>query len=554
MIDLGVVKPGSTVRIPFSTFSTAGAAVTMTNFAAADVLVYKDGSTTERASTSGYTATTDFDTKTGKHLIVIDLADNTTADFFAAGSEYLVAVDSVTVDSQTVGTWVARFCIGYPGAVLDTTIATLASQTSFTLTAGPAEDDALNGLWAIIHDAASAVQSSAVQVLDYTGSTKTVTLAAGATFTVAAKDNISFIVPMPLQAATIGRTLSVSAAGEAQADVAKIAGAAVSTSTAQIGVNVVNFGGSAGTFASGRPEVNTTHIAGSAVSTSSAQIGVNVVNAGGTAWGSGAITSGVFAAGAISASSIAADAIGASELAADAVAEIADAVWDEVLSGHLTGGTTGAGLNAAGSAGDPWSTALPGAYSAGTAGYIVGTNLDAIVSSRLASASYTAPLDAAGTRSAVGLASANLDTQLAAIAAYIDTEVATIVTQTSAASIRSAVGLASANLDTQLTTLDDFLDTEIAAIKAKTDNLPAAPAATGDIPSATTIADAILSRNVSNVESSAPEHSLCTIILASLESSISGTTWTIKRTNGSTTHATKIVTVDAAADPITGVS
>ena len=52
--------------------------------------------------------------------------------------------------------------------------------------------------------------------------------------------------------------------------------------------------------------------------------------------------------------------------------------------------------------------------------------IDAAVSSRLASAGYTAPLDAAGTRSAVGLASANLDTQLSAIAGYIDTEVAAI--------------------------------------------------------------------------------------------------------------------------------
>lgn len=42
-------------------------------------------------------------------------------------------------------------------------------------------------------------------------------------------------------------------------------------------------------------------------------------------------------------------------------------------------------------------------------------NLDAAVSTRLATSGYTAPLDAAGTRSAVGLASANLDTQIAAI-------------------------------------------------------------------------------------------------------------------------------------------
>lgn len=43
-----------------------------------------------------------------------------------------------------------------------------------------------------------------------------------------------------------------------------------------------------------------------------------------------------------------------------------------------------------------------------------------------------------------------------------------------AAGVRSAVGLASANLDTQLTAIDDYIDTEVAAIKAKTDNLPAA--------------------------------------------------------------------------------
>lgn len=42
-----------------------------------------------------------------------------------------------------------------------------------------------------------------------------------------------------------------------------------------------------------------------------------------------------------------------------------------------------------------------------------------------------------------------------------------------------------------LATLAGYVDTEVAAIKAKTDNLPASPAATGDIPSAATIADAV---------------------------------------------------------------
>lgn len=55
----------------------------------------------------------------------------------------------------------------------------------------------------------------------------------------------------------------------------------------------------------------------------------------------------------------------------------------------------------------------------GSVGSVTGltaSNLDATISSRLASASYTAPLDAAGTRTAVGLASANLDTQIATLA------------------------------------------------------------------------------------------------------------------------------------------
>lgn len=214
MLNLGIVRPGSTISIPFSTFDKDdGSSITMTNFAAGDVLIYKDGGTTERASTAGITATTDFDAKTGKHLIVIDLSDNTTAGFYAAGSEYVVAVDAVTVDAVTTGGWVARFTIGYPGANHDTTIATLASQTSFTLTAGPAEDDALNGQWAIIHDVASAVQRCQVLISDYTGSTKTVTLAAAGTFTAAATDNISIMGMAPLQPATLGRTLNVDTSG-----------------------------------------------------------------------------------------------------------------------------------------------------------------------------------------------------------------------------------------------------------------------------------------------------------------------------------------------------
>lgn len=62
-------------------------------------------------------------------------------------------------------------------------------------------------------------------------------------------------------------------------------------------------------------------------------------------------------------------------------AAIADAVWREAIGDHdsVSGGTAEA-LSNASSAGDPWSTSLPGAYGAGTAGYILGTNLDAVLS------------------------------------------------------------------------------------------------------------------------------------------------------------------------------
>ena len=62
---------------------------------------------------------------------------------------------------------------------------------------------------------------------------------------------------------------------------------------------------------------------------------------------------------------------------------IADAVWDEALSGHQAAGSAGKRLDEAGSAGDPWGTLLPGAYGAGTAGQILGSRLDVAVSTRV---------------------------------------------------------------------------------------------------------------------------------------------------------------------------
>ena len=69
-----------------------------------------------------------------------------------------------------------------------------------------------------------------------------------------------------------------------------------------------------------------------------------------------------------------------------------------------------------------------------------------------------------------------------------------------------------------------------------------------------TFADALLLRDVDNVEASAAEHTLTTVVLAMLEMSISGTTMTIKRTDGSTTHVTKTVTKTGGDAPIRGIT
>lgn len=101
-------------------------------------------------------------------------------------------------------------------------------------------------------------------------------------------------------------------------------------------------------------------------------------------------------------------------------------------------------------------------------------------------------LDAAGVRGAVGLAAANLDTQLSTI----DTVVDAILVDTAEIGAAGA-GLTALASAANLAVVAGYLDTEIGAIKAKTDNLPASPAATGDIPSAASIADAVLDEALS---------------------------------------------------------
>lgn len=224
MINFGTVRPGRTIYIPFETFAgSTGAPITLTGLATSDIKVYKNGSMTDRASASGYTLLDtdgiDIDGITGIHGFSIDLADNTTADFWTAGGQYFVVVSSVTVDGQTMSFIAATFHIGYPDALFNTTIATLASQTSFTLTTGPAEASALIGCVVIVHDIASAVQVCMGTISAYAVTTKTVTLAVDpGIFTMAVGDNVSIMPRTNLY--SVGGT--VAAAVDIDADLTEI--------------------------------------------------------------------------------------------------------------------------------------------------------------------------------------------------------------------------------------------------------------------------------------------------------------------------------------------
>lgn len=181
--------------------------------------------------------------------------------------------------------------------------------------------------------------------------------------------------------------------------------------------------------------------------------------------------------------------------------ENADAVWDEVMSGHTTAGTYGG--------------RIPRSDSSNVEVKLTGSAHIAADIHDLQPAVIEAQ------HFALGAVDAN------AVAADASSEIATAVRT---------------ELATELARIDVTVGSRLATASYT------AP------PTATTIADSVLGRNVSNVESTAAEHSICTLVLAALESSVIGTSWTIKRTDGTTTHATKTVTTDASAEPITGVS
>ena len=113
---------------------------------------------------------------------------------------------------------------GYGPLLQRTTIATLASQTSFTLTAGSADDNAYNGCILIVQDASTAAQKCVAIIKDYTGATKTVTLLVDpGVFTIATTDIATIVAPdltmRYVAASTAGRVSNAGTATETFLDV-----------------------------------------------------------------------------------------------------------------------------------------------------------------------------------------------------------------------------------------------------------------------------------------------------------------------------------------------
>lgn len=165
-----------------------------------------------------------------------------------------------------------------------------------------------------------------------------------------------------------------------------------------------------------------------------------------------------------------------------------------------------------------------------------------------------------------------------------------LATATTAAAIRSALGMASADLDTQLAA--KAAATEVAAIKAKTDNLPNDPADQSQVEAAITaaqgalailigalndiaaadvwaalddasadkLADHTLRRSWANAAASTDGDA---VSLRSLLGAVAklvnrvgivGSTLTIYEDNDTTALGTQTLTSDAAAEPITGAT
>lgn len=310
------VPAGDVLPILFSTYDGGtGASLTMTGLAVTDIEIYKDGSVTQRASDAGYTLLDtdgiDFDALTGIHGFSIDTGDNTDAGFYTVGAWFHVVVSAITVDAQTVSFIAAAFRLmaaesvaGKPKVDVDAWLGTAAATPTV---AGVPEVDVTH-----FNGTAGTFASGIPQVTLTTSSKEAV---ADQVWDEAASGHVA--------SGSFGQRANIIRAGTAQAgDATHITlDASASAVTDFYKYQIIMITGGTG--------ANQGNII-------SAYDGTTKIATVAASWGTNPDVTSVFVImpfGSIPGAT------------APTAGEVADAVWDEAISGHLTAGSGGAMLN-----------------------------------------------------------------------------------------------------------------------------------------------------------------------------------------------------------------
>ena len=477
----GDYNKGETVRIPFNTSGADGASITIATNGTPKA--YVDGSTTE--ITTGVTLTEDQDAITGRHFIVVD----TTGSGFTIGSDVDVAIDANTIDGKTVNAWVGKFSLNKKTALTPVVgLAQAGAAGSITL---PASASSTNDLYkgAIITVVYGTGAGQSRLCTGYVGSTKVASVDPNWAVTpdTTSAHVVTATAPSPATALPDVNTKTIggqtaSAAGtvtfpnatlasttnitSATVDVTKWNGSAVATpDTAGYPKITIKNGTGTGEldFTSGVVKANLAQILGTALTETAGQIAAAFRQFFNIASPTSTMNTLTTVTNVTTVNGLAANVITAASMATDAGAEIADAVWDEVLSGHTTAGTAGKGLIDSSSAGNPWSTDLVSGYTGTQAGNIlnaVKAKTDQLAFSTANQVDAQVKSMAANTVTASAVATDAVTELQSGLA----TASALSTAQSDLTTIKGAV-------DTEVAAILAAVDTEVAAIKAKTDQL-----------------------------------------------------------------------------------
>ncbi|MCK5603618.1 hypothetical protein KAR91_17160 [Candidatus Pacearchaeota archaeon] len=198
--EIGVAGAGLTnINLPDQTMDITGSITTVVGDIGGDVLGNVAGSVINDVvgsvgSVTGHTPQTADHTA---NIAAILTDTGTTLDTKIndiQGATFSSATDSLeAIRDRGDAAWTTGAGGTPPNLLQSTTIATLASQTEFTLTAGSADNTAYRSHLCIITDQSTSTQKAVEAVSVYTGATRTVFLVRAPAFTIAVGDTIDIV-------------------------------------------------------------------------------------------------------------------------------------------------------------------------------------------------------------------------------------------------------------------------------------------------------------------------------------------------------------------------